>query len=161
MKLPLLLVDVDGVISLYRGDPAEPERFLAILLDGIPHFLSRAAAAELRGLAGEFECAWCTGWEERADEHLPTLLDLPRGWPHVPFERLERPAEAHWKLAGIDAFADPARPLAWIDDAHDDACRAWAAARPGPTLLLGTDPRVGLTAAHARTLRAWATGDQS
>jgi hypothetical protein len=154
MKPPLLLVDVDGVISLYGADRLDPGRFLPTLLDGVPHFLSRPAAAELRGLAGEFDCAWCTGWEERAGEHLPGLLDLPRGWPHVVFPSRAETA-AHWKLAGIDAFAGPTRPLAWIDDAHDDACRAWAAARPGPTLLVGTDPRVGLTADHARALRAW------
>jgi hypothetical protein len=64
--------------------------------------------------------------------------------------------KAHWKLAGIDAFAGPSRPLAWIDDAHDDDCRAWAAARAAPTLLVTTDPAVGLTAEHGETLRAWA-----
>lgn len=160
MKPALLLVDVDGVISLYGGDRAEAEEFVATLVDGLPHFLSRQAAEALREIAGEFECAWCTGWEERAGEHLPRLLDLPVGWPHVALPH-ERDPAAHWKLAGIDAFADPARPLAWIDDAHDDACRAWAAARPAPTLLVGTDPHVGLTAEHARTLRAWARTLQS
>jgi hypothetical protein len=103
----------------------------------------------------EFECVWCTGWEERADEHLPALLDLPRGWPHVRFP--DAPAlDAHWKLAGIDTFAGRKRPLAWIDDAHDAGCRAWAAARPGATLLVTTEPDVGLTPAHAQTLRRWA-----
>ena len=38
--------------------------------------------------------------------------------------------------AGIDADAGPDSPLAWIDDPQDDACRAWAAARRGPTLLV-------------------------
>jgi hypothetical protein len=154
MKSPLLLVDVDGVISLYGGGAGDPENVLSTLLDGVPHFLSRPAAAVLRELAAAFECAWCTGWDERADEHLPRLLGLPRGWPHVRFTTRERP-DAHWKLSGIDAFAGPTRPLAWIDDAHDDDCRAWAAARPGPTLLVSTDPRVGLTRAHADMLLVW------
>jgi hypothetical protein len=155
MKRPLLLIDVDGVISLYTADRADPEDLLAILLDGAPHLLSRAAAAALRGLAADFECVWCTGWEERAGEHLPRLLDLPRGWPHVAFPDRPEPA-AHWKLAGIDAFAGATRPLAWIDDSHDAACHAWAAARPAPTLLVTTEPDVGLTEAHARELRGWA-----
>jgi hypothetical protein len=151
---PLLLVDVDGVLSLYS--PADGD-LVGTLVDGVPHLLSRAAAAALRGLTEQFECAWCTGWEERADEHLPALLGLPRGWPHVTFPRAPAPA-AHWKLAGIDAFAGPSRPLAWIDDAHDGACREWAGARPGPTLLVATEPHVGLTEAHAHTLRTWASG---
>src|SRR3954449_13000411 len=138
MSRPLLLIDVDGVISLFGADQTSPAEVVMTLVDGIPHRLSRQAAAALRDLAGTFECVWCTGWEERADEHLPALLGLPRGWPHVRFP--DAPAiKAHWKLAGIDAFAAPARALAWIDDAHDADCRAWAAARPAPTLLVTTD----------------------
>jgi hypothetical protein len=65
-------------------------------------------------------------------------------------------AGPHWKLAGIDAYAGPTRPLAWIDDNHGAAGEDWAANRPGPTLLVPTEPHIGLTEAHARTLRAWA-----
>jgi hypothetical protein len=154
---PLLLVDVDGVLSLYGAARAEPETLVGCLVDGVPHLLSRRAATVLGGLIEDFDCAWCTGWEERADEHLPGLLGLPRGWPFIRFAGA--PAlDAHWKLAGIDAFAGRERPLAWIDDAHDAGCAAWAAARPGPTLLVTTEPDVGLTAAHADALRAWAAG---
>jgi hypothetical protein len=151
---PLVLVDVDGVLSLFGTGDGD---LVGTLVDGVPHLLSRSAATVLRGLAEQFECAWCTGWEERADEHLPVLLDLPRGWRHVPFPQSPAPT-AHWKLAGIDAFAGPSRPLAWIDDAHDAGCHDWAAARPGPTLLVATEPYVGLTEAHARAVRTWASG---
>ncbi len=126
---------------------------LGTLVDGVPHLLSRRAGAVLRELAPYFECVWCTGWKDRADLYLPALLGLPRGWPHLTFPA----GGAHWKLAGIDAFAAPDRPLAWIDDDHDDECRDWAANRPGPALLVTTDPRVGLTAEHASALRGWAT----
>jgi HAD domain in Swiss Army Knife RNA repair proteins len=155
MLRPLLLIDVDGVISLFGADQTRHDQVVTALVDGIPHRLSRGAAAALRELAPTFECVWCTGWEERAGEHLPTLLDLPRGWSHIAFP--DRPEwAAHWKLAGIDAHAGPRRPLAWIDDAHDAACREWAARRPGPTLLVETDPAVGLTGEHAAQLRRWA-----
>jgi hypothetical protein len=155
MARPLLLIDVDGVLSLYGAAHAAHGELLGTLVEGIPHLLSRRAAAILRGLATDYECVWCTGWEERADEHLPWLLDLPRGWPHVRFP--DAPVlDAHWKLGGIDAFAGRHRALAWIDDAHDADCRAWAAARPGPTLLVTTQPDVGLTPAHGETLRRWA-----
>ena len=155
MTPPLLLIDVDGVISLYGAARAGSHGLVGTLVDGVPHLLSRRAGAVLKTLMRDFECVWCTGWEERADEHLPALLDLPRGWPYVRFP--DAPAlDAHWKLAGIDAFAGPSRPLAWIDDAHDASCRAWAAARPGPTLLVTTAPDVGLTEADGGTLRRWA-----
>jgi hypothetical protein len=120
----------------------------------MPHWLSSDAGRHLARLDRSFECVWCTGWEERAEEHLPRLLGLPGGWNHLSFR--QRSGAGHWKLEAIDAYAGPDRPLAWIDDAHDDACRVWAASRPAPTLLVGTDPAVGLTAAHVDALEAWA-----
>lgn len=144
---PLLLVDVDGVLSLFGFDAALPPPGRPALIDGVPHLLSLQAADVLRRVAPRFDCAWCTGWEERADEHLPFLLDLPRGWPFVALAAARGPGTGvagHWKLGAIDAFALD-RPLAWIDDAFDDGCFAWAAARPAPTLLVECDPAVGLT----------------
>ena len=157
---PWLLVDVDGVLSLYGAARTKPETLVGRLVDGVPHLLSRRAATVLDGLIEDFECAWCTGWEERADEHLPGLLGLPRGWPVVRFSGA--PAlDGHWKLAGIDAFAGRDRPLAWIDDAHDADCAAWAAARPGPTLLVSTEPDVGLTEDQGAALARWARAIRS
>src|SRR4051794_5627212 len=144
---PLCLVDVDGVLSLF-GPRARPGSLVPTLVDGVPHLLSRTAAAALQTLVHDFECVWCTGWKDRADAYLPHLLDLPRGWPHIRFADAA-PRGGHWKLGGIDAFAGPDRPLAWLDDDHDAACRAWAAARPGPTLLVTTEPDLGLTDAAA------------
>jgi hypothetical protein len=151
---PLLLVDVDGVLSVF-GPDIDHADCVPALVDGIPHFLSRSAAAALARIAPHFECVWCTGWEDRAEDHLPRLLGLPGGWPHLSFT--DRPEDAaHWKLRAIDAFAGPDRPVAWIDDAHDERCRTWAAARPGPTLLVTTDPACGLTDGGADQLSAWA-----
>ena len=157
--MPLLLVDVDGVVSLFGFDPADPPSGRMLLIDGVPHLLSDQAADALRTLAGAFEFVWCTGWEERAEEHLPHLLGLAGGWPHLSFDHARGPGHTtagHWKLAAIDAYAGADRPVAWIDDAHDRACSQWATLRPGPTLLVTTDAAVGLTAVHSRALTAWA-----
>jgi len=148
---PLLLVDVDGVLSLHGS--AAPGELLATLVDGTPHLLSPRAAGVLARLAPHFECVWCTGWKDRADAHLPHLLGLPRGWPHILFPKGQA---KHWKLTGIDAYAGPDRPLAWIDDAHDAACQEWAKRRTGPTLLVSVEPDVGLLPEHADVLREWA-----
>ena len=155
---PLLLIDVDGVVSLFGFDQTEPPAGRFTSVDGMPHYLSEAAGARLARLHATFECVWCTGWEERAGEHLPGLLDLPSGWPHLTF-----PDEAggdavlgHWKLPAIERYAGPHRAVAWIDDSHDEACEAWAAGRPGPTLLVATNPAVGITDEHVETLLSWA-----
>ena len=160
---PLLLVDIDGVISLFRTPPADggftPVEGSFHSIEGIPHFLSSTAAGHLLDLAGLYDLVWCSGWEERADEHLPHLLGLPARLPHLSFDRdvggRTRHSRAHWKLEAIDTYAGT-RPLAWIDDAHDDACRAWAQERPSPTLLVATEPAVGLTAPEAQALADWA-----
>lgn len=155
---PLLLVDVDGVVSLFGFDPLRRPAGRMALIDGAPHLLSLTAAACLLRLAALYECVWCTGWEDRAQDHLPHLLGLPRTWPYVPIEAARGAGSSlagHWKLDAIDAYAGHKRPLAWVDDALDDACEAWAEARQGPTLLVGTDPAVGLTERHADALERW------
>ncbi|HEV2923389.1 MAG TPA: hypothetical protein VGW98_05110 [Solirubrobacteraceae bacterium] len=190
---PLLLVDIDGVISLF-GQPAagSPERLAAggtpldasfHAIEGIPHFLSSTAAAHLLSLAELFELVWASGWEERANEHLPHLLGLPKRLPFLRFPRgvlaagagnipggflagAEEPGGpsgaggpqatlAHWKLQSIDAYAGE-RQLAWIDDAFNGACHEWAAARATPTLLVQTEPELGLTSREAAQLEEWA-----
>jgi hypothetical protein len=153
---PLLLIDVDGVISLFGFDPADPPAGRFQLVDGIAHFLSTTAGECLLDLADEFELVWCTGWEDRANDYLPFALGLPGPLPLIAFDKFDRPAAAHWKLAGIDAHAGADRPLAWIDDAHDSRCADWARSRTAPTLLLATDPAVGLTRDHVQQLLAWA-----
>jgi hypothetical protein len=159
---PLLMVDIDGVISLFGGWQASDGgavegSFHAI--EGIPHFLSATAAAHLLELEHLYELVWASGWEERANEHLPHLLGLPRELPFLTFSRASGPlpsrGNAHWKLDAIEAYAG-ARALAWIDDALDDACRAWASARAAPTLLVRTEPRRGLTSREAALLARWA-----
>ena len=158
MSRPLLLIDVDGVISLYGFDSARPPAGRFLLVDGILHFLSATAGEHLRELSRSFDLAWCSGWEEKANDYLPSALGLPGSLPHVSFDDPTRLVAAHWKLNGIDRFCvDPSRPLAWIDDAHDDGCGTWAQGRPGPTLLVTTDPSVGITDTHVTELLAWAS----
>jgi len=154
------MVDIDGVISLFGGPvraPRAPEREGGRLhsVDGMLHFLSAKAAAHLLQLARMYDLVWASGWEERADEHLPRLLGLPAGLPHLSFSDGDRNSGAHWKLGAVDRFA-AGRTLAWIDDSFNDACQEWAARRAVPTLLVATDPRRGLTEREARLLAEWA-----
>lgn len=153
---PVLAVDVDGVISLFGFDgPLDevPGRFH--LIDGIAHCIADGVGPRLLRLADHFQLIWATGWEERANDHLPHLLGLPDDLPTLTFAGRARFGTAHWKLDALDAFA-AARPLAWVDDSLDDSCHAWAERRPAPTLLVPTRSDEGLTDAHVETMIAWA-----
>lgn len=171
------MVDIDGVLSLFGAPTIAGQRSLAVLagdpneerrarsgrycsIDGIPHFLSYDAAAHVLALADSFELVWASGWEEKANEHLPHLLGMPAALPFVRFPRAgaqtgDGNGGGHWKLAAIESYAD-GRPLAWIDDGFNPACHAWAAARGAPTLLVATDPEQGLTTREVQVLREWA-----
>jgi hypothetical protein len=153
---PLLAVDVDGVISLFGYDEAPPPSEARLeLVDGVLHCISLRAGERLQRLAEHFELVWASGWEDRANDHLPHLLGLPGSLPFLRFERVVGRANAHWKLDAIDAYAG-GRALAWIDDAFNPACHSWAQAREAPTLLVQTEPRRGLTAREAERLARWA-----
>jgi hypothetical protein len=147
---PILFVDVDGVISLFGFSPGAG-RLPGPLhwIDGVAHCIPDDVGARLGTLAERFELVWATGWEERANEHLPLLLKLPlRELPSLTFDGRAVFGSAHWKLED--------RPAAWIDDNIDDSCTAWAEGRDAPTLLVETSPSEGLTDDHVRRLIAWA-----
>jgi HAD domain in Swiss Army Knife RNA repair proteins len=156
---PILFLDVDGVISLFGFAPdAGPLPGPLHWIDGIAHFIPEEVGKRLVRLADSFELVWATGWEERANEHLPFILGLPFGdLPCLTFEGRAVFGSAHWKLDAIAEYAAD-RPAAWIDDNIDDDCAAWAESRSFPTLLVQTDPAVGLTDEHVEELLGWADG---
>ena len=158
-KPPILFLDVDGVISLFGFAPSG-EQLPGPLhwIDGIAHFIPEDVGERLVRLAEGFELVWATGWEERANEHLPHLLSLPfRDLPYLTFDGRAVFGSAHWKVDAIAEYAGD-RPAAWIDDNIDDTCLAWAETRSSPTLIVQTDPAVGLTDEHVDELLGWAAG---
>ena len=152
---PVLAVDVDGVISLFGFDgPLDQVPGSFHLIDGVAHCIAEGVGPRLLRLAEEFEMIWATGWEERANDHLPHLLGLADDWPALTFGGRARFGTAHWKLEALDEFAQN-RPLAWIDDSLDETCHAWAAERSAPTLLVPTQSEVGLTDAQVEAILTW------
>jgi hypothetical protein len=148
-------VDVDGVISVFGfpHDGPPPGRMYSV--EGIPHCLVHGCGERLRRLNETYELVWATGWEERANEHLPHLLGLGCEYPTLVFDHQPQWGSAHWKLSAIERFAAD-RPAAWIDDNFNEACRFWADQRDAPTLLVHTDPAIGITDEHVQQLEAWA-----
>jgi len=153
---PVLAVDVDGVISLFGFDgPLDQVPGNFHLIDGVAHCIADGVGPRLVRLAEHFEMIWATGWEERANDHLPHLLGLGDDIPALTFDGRARFGTAHWKLEALEEFAK-GRPLAWIDDSMDETCHAWASERTAPTLLVPTESEVGLTDAQVDAILDWA-----
>jgi hypothetical protein len=154
---PVLAVDVDGVISVFGWDgPVDhaPGRFH--LIDGMAHCIPDGVGDRLVRLGEHYELIWATGWEDRANDHLPMILGLPGELPFLTFGGRARFGSAHWKLEALDEYAGD-RPLAWIDDCLDPSCYEWAKLRDGPTLLVAVDSGTGLTDEHVDALIRFAT----
>ena len=149
---PLLFVDVDGVLSLF-GFAEIPGPLSWI--DGVAHYIPPESGPRLARLAERYELVWATGWEEKANEYLPHLLQLPfKDLPTLSFDGAAVFGTAHWKLGPIAAYAGE-RPLAWIDDSLDEECEEWARNRRAPTLLVQTESPVGITDEHVDLLLGW------
>ena len=149
-------MDVDGVVSLFGFDgPLDQVPGKFHLIDGVAHCIAHGVAERLVRLADHFELVWATGWEERANDHLPLLLGLPGELPALTFGGRARFGTAHWKLEALDEYAG-SRPLAWVDDSLDESCHAWAAERAAPTLLIPTLSDEGLTDSQVETAIEWA-----
>lgn len=154
MSRPILAVDVDGVISLFGFEtPPPPAEASYQLVDGGLHCISLRAGERLQRLAEHFELIWATGWEEKANFYLPTMLGIAE-LPHLTFDGTARFGSAHWKLGPLDGYGR-GRPLAWVDDNFDESCYRWARERDEPTLLVPTDPAKGLQEAETEALIAW------
>lgn len=158
---PVLFVDVDGVISLFGFERDRAPAGTYHLVEGLHHFISASAGRRLARLSEAFELVWATGWERRANEYLPALLELPaHELPTVTFNEIPVWGAAHWKVAAVDRYAGD-RPAAWIDDSLDRSCERWAESRRAPTLLVHTRPEVGITEEDVERLLEWAASVSS
>ena len=150
-RRPLLLLDVDGVLNPTAARTAPPEYGEHVLL-GVRVRLDPWHGGALRAMAGRFDLAWLTGWGGQANALVAPVLGLP-ALPVAPFA-FGSPA-CRWPAAR--AYAGD-RPLAWLDADPDGSGEAWAASRDHavPTLLVRTDPAVGLRPEHLARLAAFA-----
>ncbi len=106
------------------------------------HFGHRGRAPA-SALCEAFEPAWCTGWEEKANEYLPHALGLPGAFPYLSFAGAAPQTDGTGSSRRSTATPAPDRPVAWIDDAHDGRCEDWAAGRRGADAADRDGPRHG------------------
>jgi hypothetical protein len=137
---PLLLLDVDGVLSptgssIPRGYERRATPTYSVVI--------RPDHREwLRTLSKHFEPVWASTWGEAANRVYGEIHGLET-LPVIPLKDLPRTGTR--KLAAVDRYAGD-RPLAWVDDELYDDAHGWAQARPARTLLVRTRAAVGLTA---------------
>jgi hypothetical protein len=153
--LPLLLLDVDGVLNPYAAPACPPGYTEHDLFPGEePVRLCPAHGPWLQELAARFQIVWATGWGENANRLLVPLLRLPA----LPVISFPVPFDPRDKLPAIVRYAEN-RPLVWIDDMLASEAFTWAGQRRPPALLISIDPAEGLTRPVIDQALQWADED--
>ncbi len=151
-ELPVLFLDVDGVLSPVRD--SAPPGYEVSLIDGARVIWSPMHGEWLASLLERFDIVWATTWESDANRTIGPALGLPE-LPVVAFGP-HRSGDT-WKLAAIAEFAGE-RPCAWADDRLFADADQWAANRSAATLLVRPMPSIGLAKEHFMKLVDFAEG---
>lgn len=138
----VLFLDVDGVINVFDQFAAQSMKTREIQVsfgDGIqiPISFEPEIADRLRRLDAEFEIVWCTAWFEHANELLRAIAPDLGPWPVLSWSDL--------KLEAIQSEIRNGRGWVWIDDDADWEVERIGAQPPADSLILNTDPNLGLT----------------
>jgi hypothetical protein len=166
-SIPILLLDVDGVLNAARLDL--PEGWERGTFNGFVLTWDPTITARLRELheSRRVEIQWLTTWTSNADELLADPMGLPHGLKTharansapTGFSGPLGGSAGWWKLAAARevAEAEPDRRIIWIDD--DLAQQAadtgdWLAAHPH-VLVVAPDLFVGLTHEQLDAIEAW------
>lgn len=173
---PYLLLDVDGVLCPFGFQEERPEGYDLVFFGAMAVWVAHDNTERLKTLRNYFDLVWCTSWEDDANDTIGPYHEMLAPLPVVEFFGESLPEGVHieeetgavvaygidtWKLPWVKEWVGD-RPLAWIDDELGDSVDQWAAEREQPTLLVHTEPHIGLTQEQTDGLIEWGqvTGTQ-
>jgi hypothetical protein len=149
----LLLLDIDGVLNPYGvSEPSAGYSDHHLFPGEEPVRVNPLHGAWLTEARSVLDIAWASSWNDEANTLLSPLLNMT---PLPVVTMPPPPFDAGEKVPVIAAYAQQ-RPVAWIDDLHTPRAQRWAASRTAPTLLMTTDPTIGLTRDSIDRVIAWA-----
>jgi hypothetical protein len=157
----VIFLDIDGVLNprVHWGGISG--------LSGPTLGLAESHLALVRELSTLGQVVWASTWPMEQTARLVTVIGLPPDTPSVNFT--QRRAESSqmltptWKLPFLEQwlrrqeriYARNYQAIVWIDDDLYPDADVWAHASSSPTLLLRTDPAIGLTCSGVATVRTF------
>lgn len=138
---PLLLLDVDGVLNPLGGK--QPQGFDHYDFLGYDVYLSQQHGKWLNDLTDFCDLTWATTWEDDANHLIGPAIGLPK-LPVIHFEHASL-QDMTYKLKDVSKYVGEDRAVIWLDDDLFTDAFQWAKKRPGATLLIRQNPKVGLT----------------
>jgi len=170
-RLPYFFLDVDGVLNAFAYEPSllgfgdfechevtvdegpdTPNRYFEV-------WLSRTMGERISMLPADIR--WLTTWRDHADREIAPRCGLPRGLPVVGSKAQEGDG-MEWKFEAVRRTMErDLRPFVWVDDDLDlfihagTTPKAWADSLNVKSLLIGPDPRTGLTPSDLETIEVF------
>lgn len=165
--LPLIALDVDGVVSPISGHSHFPEP--ALLFWDVEDFCQAQSPGSfglysakpvlefLREIheEGRANIKWHTSWRENAPKILGPDLNLP-DWPVFEDNGAWKNSSGWWKLDPISALVKSGEKVIWVDDDINDAVVSGEISTSlieSPGLhIISPDVHVGLTKADLESI---------
>ena len=153
-----ILWDIDGVFNPYMATDLIERGFSRYNQDWISWDLDVVNHGQwMRELESAANFVWASNWGDESNALVKWFFLESLHYPHIPLN-MATEHSGTWKLPSISDWVRndvaPAEKVVWVDDELDEDAFVWAQQR-GNTLLLKTDPAVGLTREHVDTILAF------